>query len=309
MRPPELRIMSAVPVSPGPVGFITINVDPVLNLGPLPIHWYGVMYAVAFLAAYQFGVLPYAKRRGLPKAVAEKICVWTIIFGLLGGRLYYVVQQPDLWQNYILHPINIIAFWQGGMAFFGAIIAGFITLAICAWRYGYNPWIALDGGVIFAVVGQPIGRIGNVINGDILGAPSNLPWATAYSNLHAILQTGFSLCTRTQCIAYQPAAVYEALGTICIGLILWVLLRRNVRPGVLAIVYVALYAISQLILFEFRKSEPPGPLGLREAQWTSIASLVIGVPLLYLLWRRTNSRFEKRFPVEPAAAQEPAAAR
>ena len=309
MRPPQLRIMSAVPVSPGQVGFITINVDPVLNLGPLPIHWYGVMYAVAFLVAYRYGVLPYAVKRGLPKSVAEKICVWTIIFGLLGGRLYYVVQQPDLWQNFILHPINIIAFWQGGMAFFGAIIAGFITLAICAWRYGYNPWIALDGGVIFAVVGQPVGRIGNVINGDILGAPSNLPWATAYSNPHAILQTGFSLCTRTQCIAYQPAAVYEALGTICIGLILWVLLRRNVRPGVLAIVYVALYAISQLILFEFRKSEPPGPLGLREAQWTSIASLVIGVPLLYLLWRRTNSRFEKRFPVEPAAAQEPAAAR
>ena len=301
--------MGAVPVSPGPVGFITINVDPVLNLGPLPIHWYGVMYALAFLAAYQFGVLPYAKRRGIPKPVAEKICVWTIIFGLLGGRLYYVVQQPDLWQNYILHPINIIAFWQGGMAFFGAIITGFITLAICAWRYGYNPWIALDGGVIFAVVGQPIGRIGNVINGDILGAPSNLPWATAYSNPHAILQGGFSLCTPAQCIAYQPAAAYEALGTICIGLTLWVLLRRNVRPGVLAISYVALYAISQLILFEFRTSEPPGPLGLREAQWTSIASLVIGVPLLYLLWRRTNSRFEKRFPAEQAAAQKPAAAR
>ena len=62
-------MMTAVPVSAGPVGFITINVDPVLNLGPLPIHWYGVMYAVAFLAAYQFGVLPYAIKRGLPKPV------------------------------------------------------------------------------------------------------------------------------------------------------------------------------------------------------------------------------------------------
>jgi phosphatidylglycerol:prolipoprotein diacylglycerol transferase len=302
-------MMAAVSASPGPVGFITINVDPVLNLGPVPIHWYGVMYAVAFLSAYQFGVLPYAKRRGLPKSVAEKICVWTIIFGLLGGRLYYVVQQPNLWQNYILHPINIIAFWQGGMAFFGAIIVGFATLAICAWRYGYNPWIALDGGVLFAVVGQPIGRIGNVINGDILGAPSTLPWATAYSNPHAILQTGFSLCTRAQCIAYQPAAVYEALGTIAIGIILYVLVRRNVRPGVLAITYVALYAISQLILFQFRASEPPGPLNLREAQWTSIAMLVLGVPLLYLLWRRTSARFEKRSPDDPAAAKEPAAAR
>jgi phosphatidylglycerol---prolipoprotein diacylglyceryl transferase len=309
MPPPAARMMAAVPASHGPVGFITINVDPVLHLGPLPIHWYGVMYAVAFLAAYQFGVLPYAIKRGLPKSIAEKICVWTIVFGLLGGRLYYVVQQPDLWQNYVLHPINIIAFWQGGMAFFGAIIVGFVTLAICAWRYGYNPWLALDGGVLFAVVGQPIGRIGNVINGDILGAPSTLPWATAYSNPHAILQPGFSMCTAAQCIAYQPAAVYEALGTICIGIVLVILVRRNVRPGVLAIAYVGLYAISQLILFEFRASEPPGPLGLREAQWTSIAMLVLGVPLLYLLWRRTITRLEKRSPDEPPAAMEHAAAR
>jgi phosphatidylglycerol:prolipoprotein diacylglycerol transferase len=296
-------MMTAVPASPGLVGFITINVDPVLHLGPLPIHWYGVMYAVAFLCAYQFGVLPYAKKRGLPKPIAEKICVWTIIFGLLGGRLYYVVQQPNLLHNYILNPINIIAFWQGGMAFFGAIIVGFATLAICAWRYGYNPWIALDGGVLFAVVGQPIGRIGNVINGDILGAPSTLPWATAYSNPHAILQTGFNLCTPAQCIAYQPAAVYEALGTICIGVVLLILMRRKVRAGVLAITYVALYAISQLIVFEFRASEPPGPLGLREAQWTSIAVLLLGVPFLYVVWRRTNTRLEKRSPDEPAAVE------
>jgi phosphatidylglycerol:prolipoprotein diacylglycerol transferase len=302
-------MMTVVLDSPAALGFITINVDPVLHLGPLPIHWYGIMYAVAFLVAYQFGVLPYAIRRGIPKAVAEKITVWTIIFGLLGGRLYYVVQQPDLWQNYVLHPINIIAFWQGGMAFFGAIIVGFATLAICAWRYGYNPWIALDGGVLFAVVGQPIGRIGNIINGDILGAPSTLPWATAYSNPAAILQPHFSLCTPAQCIAYQPAAAYEAIGTILIGVILYLLLRRNPRPGVLAITYVGLYAISQLILFQFRASEPPGPLGLREAQWTSIAMLVIAVPALYLVWRRTITRFEPKTPDETNRAKEQAAVR
>jgi len=302
-------MMTVVLDSPAALGFITINVDPVLHLGPLPIHWYGIMYAVAFLVAYQFGVLPYAIRRGIPKAVAEKITVWTIIFGLLGGRLYYVVQQPDLWQNYVLHPINIIAFWQGGMAFFGAIIVGFATLGICAWRYGYNPWIALDGGVLFAVVGQPIGRIGNIINGDILGAPSTLPWATAYSNPDAILQPHFSLCTPAQCIAYQPAAAYEAIGTILIGVILYLLLRRNPRPGVLAIIYVGLYAISQLILFQFRASEPPGPLGLREAQWTSIAMLVIAVPALYFVWRRTITRFEPKAPDETNLAKEQAAVR
>jgi phosphatidylglycerol:prolipoprotein diacylglycerol transferase len=293
----------AVVVTSPPLGFITINVDPVLHLGPLPIHWYGIMYALAFIVAYRFGVLPYATRRGIPKVVAEKITVWTIIFGLLGGRLYYVVQQPNLWNHYVLDPINIIAFWQGGMAFFGAIMVGFATLAICAWRYGYNPWIALDGGVLFAVVGQPIGRIGNIINGDILGAPSTLPWATAYTNPNAILQS----CCRLG-VPYQPAAAYEAIGTIIIGVILYFLLRRNPRPGFIAVVYVGLYAISQLILFEFRASEPPGPLGLREAQWTSIAVLVLGVPALYVLWLRTRSRFDKNEPDDAVAVPKEQAA-
>ncbi len=309
MRRPAAPMMAAVFDSPGALGIIRIGINPVLQIGPIPIHWYGVMYAVAFLAGYQFGVLPYATRRGIPKTIAEKITVWTIIFGLIGGRLYYVVQQPNLVQNYLLHPINIIAFWQGGMAFFGAIMVGFATLAICAWRYGYNPWIALDGGVLFAVVGQPIGRIGNIINGDILGTQSTLPWATAYTNPDAILQSGFNLCTPSQCIAYQPAAAYEALGTILIGLILLLILRRNVRAGVLAITYVGLYAVSQLILFEFRKSEPPGPLGLREAQWTSIAMLVIAVPALYLIWRRTRPSPEKGKRDDPPTLQERATVR
>jgi phosphatidylglycerol---prolipoprotein diacylglyceryl transferase len=291
----------------GGLATITININPVLQLGPLTIHWYGIFYAVAFLAAYEFGVLPYAVRKGLPRSLAEKITVWTIVFGLLGARLYYDVQQPDLGQ-YLRDPINIIAFWQGGMAFFGAIIAGFITLAVCAWRYRLNPWLLMDGGVIFAVVGQPIGRLGNLINGDILGAQSNLPWATRYtfqtppgSGHCAILQPGF------QCgVAYQPAAAYEAIGTIVIGLIVLLLVRRDVRNGVLSMAYVALYAISQLILFEFRKSEPPGPLGLREAQWTAIAALAVVLPALYLLWRRTAARLDARQTSAHAPPAKPA---
>jgi phosphatidylglycerol:prolipoprotein diacylglycerol transferase len=280
------------PVSdPGMLGIIVININPVIHLGPLAIHWYGVMYAIAFYVAYRFAVVPLAQRAGVARDTVSKITVWTIVIGLIGGRLYYVVQQPDLFSHYLPNPIHIIAFWEGGMAFFGAIIAGFITLAICAWRYGLNPWLALDGGAAFAVVGQPIGRIGNLINGDILGSPSTLPWATAYANPDAILQQGFQLCTpTTRCIAYQPAAAYEALATIAIGVVLLLLYRRRVPLGVIAITYVAAYAISQLIVFEFRASEPAVLLGLRQAQWTSIGVLVIGVPGLYLVWRWTTDR-------------------
>jgi len=157
--------------------------------------------------------------------------------------------------------------------------------------------------VLFAVVGQPIGRIGNIINGDILGGPSTLPWATAYTNPDAILQRGFSLCDPNafECTAYQPAAAYEAIGTILIGLVLLALLRRHVRDGVLAISYIVLYAVSQLIIFQWRESEPVVGLGLKQAQLTAIVVLAVGVPLLVVLRRRFPGTGTAAAPAEDRA--------
>jgi phosphatidylglycerol:prolipoprotein diacylglycerol transferase len=278
---------------------ITIDMDPVIHIGSISVHWYGVMYALAFLVAFRFGVVPYIEPRGVSRQTAERALVWTIIFGLLGGRLYYVIQQPNL-GDFLRDPIRIIAVWEGGMAFFGAIIAGLATVTILARRYRVSPWLFWDAAVIFAVVGQPIGRIGNVINGDILGPRSNLPWATGYANPHAVLQQGFRLVNDPGGPwFYQPAAVYEALGTIVIGVILFVLLRRRVRVGGLAVAYLPLYAISQLILFQFRSSEPVLALGLHQAQWTALAVLLVVSPIVYVVWRRTSGT-----STEPAAAEE-----
>ncbi len=270
------------------LGTITIDIDPVIHIGGLSVHWYGVMYAVAFLVAFRFGVVPYLEPRGVSRQTAERALVWTIIFGLLGGRLYYVIQQPNL-GDYLHDPIRIIAVWEGGMAFFGAIIAGLATVTVLARRYRVSPWLFWDAAVIFAVVGQPIGRIGNVINGDILGPRSNLPWATGVrqppcsppERFPAGQQPGWT-------VFYQPAAVYEALGTIVIGVILYLLLRRRVRLGALAVAYLPLYAISQLILFQFRSSEPVLALGLHQAQWTALAILLVVSPIVYVVWRRTS---------------------
>jgi phosphatidylglycerol---prolipoprotein diacylglyceryl transferase len=270
----------------GALGTIRIDIDPVIRIGSLSVHWYGVMYAVAFLVAFRYGVLPHVQARGVNRATAERALVWTIIFGLLGGRLYYVLQQPNL-GDYLHDPIRIIAVWEGGMAFFGAIIGGLACVAVFAWRNRISTWLMWDAAVIFAVIGQPIGRIGNVINGDILGAPSSLPWATGYANAHAVLQ---QCCHLVNAPGgpwyYQPAAVYEALGTIAIGLILLAMRSRGVRNGALVVAYIPLYAISQLILFQFRASEPVIGFGLHQAQWTAIIILVVVTPLVYLAWRR-----------------------
>ena len=259
---------------------IRISVDPAFHLGPFTVHWYGVMYAVAFWAGWRFAVTPHLKRRGIPTAEIDRILTWVIVFGLVGARLYYVLQS-DL-KYYLTHPQHIVAVWEGGMAFFGAIIGSVATIYVLARRRGHDFWLIFDAGVLFAVVGQPIGRIGNVINGDILGNPSNLPWATEYTS-KAILQPGFF-----PGVPYQPAAVYEALGTIAIGIVLWRLLRRRVPDGVMALTYVALYCVSQIGIFFLRGTEPAIFLGLKQAQWTAIGMLLVGVPLLVALWRRTR---------------------
>jgi phosphatidylglycerol:prolipoprotein diacylglycerol transferase len=261
---------------------ITIGISPVaFSIGSLAVHWYGIMYVVAFGVAYYLGARVHVLPRGISEGSLERLTGWAILFGLIGARLYYDVQNLDLMHS----AVDVIAVWNGGMAFYGAMIGGVTTLVVLGWRRHLPIWTLLDGAAFFAVVGQPIGRIGNIINGDILGGPSNLPWATAYTNAGAVLQPGFKLG-----VAYQPAGAYEALGTLAILLILLAVRRRGVRPGVVIISYVALYSVSQFLLDFLRESEPVIWLGLKELQVTAIVSLVVLVPLLMVIWRRTGGR-------------------
>jgi phosphatidylglycerol:prolipoprotein diacylglycerol transferase len=277
------------------MGVIQIGIDPVFHLGPLAIHWYGVGYAVAILVGLQVA-LPYTERHGIPRSKSGWIALWTIVLALIGGRLFYDLQSGAGY--YFTHPLETFAVWQGGMAFFGAIFLGTATLLFMAWRERVNFWVLLDAAVLFACVGQPIGRIGNIINGDILGYPSNLPWATAYTNPN-------SFAPRLG-VAYQPAAAYEALVILLVlGCLIW-LRRRGVADGIIGIAYLILYPITQIGLFFLRNpvNVPVIAFGLKQAQLTALGVLVLGVPLLIIAWRRTN---RPPRPV-PAAVLEPPAA-
>jgi phosphatidylglycerol:prolipoprotein diacylglycerol transferase len=258
---------------------IQIGIDPVFHLGPLAIHWYGVGYAVAILAGLQVA-LPYAERHGIPRAKSGWIAFWTIILALIGGRLFYDLQSGAGY--YFTHPLETLAVWQGGMAFFGAIFLGSATLLFMAWRERVNFWVLLDAGALFAVVGQPIGRIGNIINGDILGYPSNLPWATAYTNPD-------SFAPKLD-VAYQPAAAYEALVILLVLAFLIWLRHRGVANGVVGITYLILYPLTQLGIFFLRNpvNVPVIAFGLKQAQLTALGVLVLGTPLLIIAWRRSN---------------------
>jgi phosphatidylglycerol---prolipoprotein diacylglyceryl transferase len=262
---------------------ITDPFPPGFFLGPLQIRFYGLAYAVAFLVGTAVATR-HLERKGISSNVSGNIAFWTIVFGLIGARLYYDVQSG--WWFYLTHPQHIFAFWEGGMAFFGAIFASLIVLVVMARRHHILFWDLLDAGVLFAAAGQPIGRLGNVMNGEILGPPSNLPWAIRYTNPASMApHLG---------VAYTPANLYEAIGTLVILAVLLYLRRRGVPSGILGLTYLVLYPVSQLILFEWRTDyETPVLLwGLKQAQLTSVAMLLTIVPIFFLFWLRTRPRGE-----------------
>jgi phosphatidylglycerol:prolipoprotein diacylglycerol transferase len=306
------------------LAYIVINIDPVfqINIGPLhiPIHWYGLAYVLG-ISIGLWAILRYAKRLGLSEDIVYKVFWWAALAGLIGGRLYFVIQQPNLVDDYLKHPINIIAVWQGGMAFFGAVFLGMLTVAFVSWRQKLPIWLALDIGVFFAAVGQIFGRLGNLVNGDIVGytagtlttAPDTcltapcigivsdahiLPWATVYMNPHTFAQLA---------VPYQPAAAYEMLMNLVLLALLFPLRLRlpQIKAGLLSVVYLAGYAISQLIIFFFRGSEPVTPfLGItlfKQAQWTAIIVLLLLIPY-YLLVQRASRPWTKADAAALAAA-------
>lgn len=267
---------------------ITDPLPPGFYLGPLPIRFYGLAYAIAFLVGSVVATRHLA-RKGVEPNVTGNIIFWAIAFGLIGARLYFDLQSG--WWFYLTHPQHIFAVWEGGMAFFGAIFAALTVLVVMARRHHINFWDLLDAGVLFAAVGQPIGRLGNVMNGEILGPPSNLPWAIRYTNPASMApHVG---------VAYQPANLYEAVGVLLIlGLLLY-LRRRGVPSGMLGLTYLTLYPVSQLILFYWRTDyETPAIWwGLKQAQLTAIAMLLTIVPIFAFAWWRWRLKTKVLLPI------------
>jgi phosphatidylglycerol---prolipoprotein diacylglyceryl transferase len=258
------------------LGTITINIDPVLvKVGPFSLRWYGLMYVLGIVLGLVI-MFPYARRLGIKDEAVWNVFWGTAIAALIGGRLYYIVQNDP--GSYVHNPGDLFAFWQGGMAFFGAIFLGLPVLLLLSRQQRIPLGYALDCVAIFAPLAQAVGRIGNIINGDVIGYPSNLPWATAYTNPHSFVPVN----ELNQ--AVQPAGAYELLFSLGLFLVLWPL-RFRLRPaGMLFVLYLSLYCVGQFVIFIWRDN-PIVTLNLKQAQVTAIfveAALVLFAYLIVL---------------------------
>ena len=256
-------------------GFIVIDINPILaQIGPLAFRWYGLMYVVGITVGL-WVAYPYARQRGFSDDDIWA-AVWpSVIAGFIGARLYFVAQQPL--DQYIAEPWRVFATWEGGMAFYGAIIGVVLTLFLVTKRRNMSFLALADVGALFAVLGQAFGRVGNIINGDIVGPPTDLPWGFVYAN------PGSFVADHT--IAYQPAALYELLFNLALFGVLWKLRHRMPRPGMLFAVYLAGYSVGQFLLF-FARTESILALGLKQAQWTAIVALAAAAVMGWWLMNR-----------------------
>ena len=272
---------------------IKIGIDPVLvTIGGLKIHWYGIMIALGLYAGIQVALRD-APRRGINKDQLMNVALLAAVLGILGGRLYYVIQNNPSF--YLHHPAQILAVWQGGMAFFGAIFGGGLALVISAWRWRMPLWSLLDIGALGLTIGQAIGRVGNIINGDIVGYRTN-GWGFEYTNPNTFGPPNTPV---------QPASLYELLISLALFLVLWNLRTRIHPEGMLAMIYLVLYSISQFFIF-FVRDNVVILGGLKQAQVTSLIVVALTLPVIAYLLRkeRLNPPREEQGAATPSTASE-----
>lgn len=156
-----------------------------VTLGPVLVHWYGIMYAIAFiLGIWMFPKLLKMADITVSAKDRETFVLWVFLGVLLGGRLGFVVLYGGTY--FVENPTKIIAVWEGGMSSHGGFIGVFLALCIFAYRKHVDLFRLADVLVIPAAIGLALGRIGNLINGELYGTLTTLPWGMSFPTAEGI---------------------------------------------------------------------------------------------------------------------------
>jgi phosphatidylglycerol:prolipoprotein diacylglycerol transferase len=222
------------------------NIPPdLIRIGPIRIRWYGLMYLLAFLASYfLIGRQERARRLGLQGAMLQSLMGYLAVGLIIGARLGYILlyQYGNL-GDYLRHPLEIIAVWHGGMSFHGGLMGAVIAGVLFCRRHRLSLWEVGDTVIVTAPVGLGLGRLGNFINGELYGRPSNVPWAMVFPMGGPLPR--------------HPSQLYEAaLEGVLLFVILWKLKDRSDRPGMMVCLFLAGYGVLRFLAEFFRQPDP-----------------------------------------------------
>lgn len=248
----------------------------IISFGPFKLRWYGVMYLVGYFVGYRLALSRI--RRGasvLTQQQLDTLVAYLVVGMLIGARLIYVFVYD--FPQFRTHPWQAFAIWTGGLSFHGAILGMACAIALFARRYRIPTFAITDVVALCGAPGLFFGRIGNFINGELYGRPSNVPWAMVFpaDPLH---------------VPRHPSQLYEALAEgVLLFLVLWLLDRRaHARgwywDGLLTGAFLVGYALLRFLLEFTRQPDPQlGFIVLGKfsmGQVLSTIMLIVGVVVL-----------------------------
>lgn len=229
------------------------------RVGDFTVTSYGVMLVVAFVGA-GFVVANDFRRRGWDSSAAQDIVLAAMIGGVVGSKLYWAFAQGG---RLLEDPVGTV-FSRGGFTFYGGLIGGILlVIAYLRWKR-YSMRQAIDSCALAIPVGYMLGRVGCFLVGDDYGYPTDVPWGVAFPE-----------GTPPTAVPVHPTQIYEILLTLPIFLALWALRDRGLPDGFLFFLFFILAGLERFFV-EFYRVNPEVGLGLTDAQFVSIAFIVVG---------------------------------
>lgn len=277
---------------------IVWDVSPMLfDLGPLHVRWYGLMFALGFWIGTNIEARIF-KHEGAPESWLGVLLLWVIGATIIGARLGHVFFYE--WDYYSQHPEKIIAFWEGGLASHGGTIAIIIAVFLFSWITAKRSALwTFDRLVIpIALVGAMI-RIGNLMNSEIFGYATDLPWGFMFvrsREWHALYEG----------VACHPTQIYESLAYLALfGLLMWMYWIKNAerRPGLIFGVFLT-WLFAARFLIEFVKNPQVAfeeNMTFNMGQLLSVPFILLGIGLIVYAMGRpaVHIDFPNKFAPEP----------
>lgn len=264
--------------------------DPVaIYLGPLAVRWYGLMYLLGFaqfilLGRYRIKRHP---ERAFTNSMLDDMLFYGVLGVILGGRLGYVIfYQPSY---FLAHPLEIFAVWQGGMSFHGGFLGVITAMALIARKYKLR-WLAVTDFIAPLVpLGLGAGRLGNFINAELWGRPTDVPWGVIFPHVDDLSR--------------HPSQLYEfALEGLAFFALMWIYSAKPRPVAAVSGMFLIGYGVFRSFA-EFYREPDNGflgvlTLGISMGQWLSLPMIVAGAGMLVWAYRAQRSMSPG---LEPAA--------
>ncbi|MGH8807162.1 MAG: prolipoprotein diacylglyceryl transferase [Noviherbaspirillum sp.] len=255
--------------------------DPVaITLGPLKVHWYGLMYLFAFVQFIVLGRIrarqPHMAAAGWKKEDLDDMLFYGVLGVVIGGRLGEVLFYNPAY--YFSHPLEIVAIWKGGMSFHGGFLGVLLAMALWARNREKRLIDVYDFIAPLVPLGYAAGRIGNFINAELPGrvADASLPWAMIWPNVDQLPR--------------HPSPIYQALvDGLLVFVIVWLYARKPRPPLAVGAMFVLLYGVARFFTEYFRTPDYEvgfAGITISAGQMLSLPMIAFGIAALFITYRK-----------------------